>query len=278
MKKILVLYHKDCPDGFGGAFAVWKKFGNKAEYLAANPSDNKFPIKYPNGKEIYIIDIGYSEKVLRELIKINKSVVVIDHHISRKNDLEKFKQNVFDNNHSGSVLAWKYFHTRKNIPKLLLCIEDRDLWKLKIRNAREIISTLRLVGYDFKKWDAFSRALETKKGAKNILSQGKVISLYEEGLTEKAVKNAVPAVLDGHKAMCVNSTVLSSGVGHVLCKSGKYPLAIIWMEDKDGICVSLRANGMVDTSKIAAKYGGGGHRGASGFRLKRGEKFPWKIL
>src|SRR3989344_3757446 len=32
-KKIAVLYHGGCPDGFGGAYAAWKKFGNMAEYI-----------------------------------------------------------------------------------------------------------------------------------------------------------------------------------------------------------------------------------------------------
>ena len=34
---ISVLYHADCPDGFGGAYAAWKKFGDTAEYI---------PVKY----------------------------------------------------------------------------------------------------------------------------------------------------------------------------------------------------------------------------------------
>src|SRR3989344_1169898 len=32
-KKIAVLYHKGCTDGFGAAWAAWKKFGARAEYL-----------------------------------------------------------------------------------------------------------------------------------------------------------------------------------------------------------------------------------------------------
>ena len=30
---IAVLYHAECPDGFGGSFAAWKKFGKTAIYI-----------------------------------------------------------------------------------------------------------------------------------------------------------------------------------------------------------------------------------------------------
>src|SRR3990167_11323403 len=59
-KEIAVLYHGGCPDGFGGAYAAWKKFGDTAEYI---------PVKYGNtppeglaGREVYIVDFCY-EKV-----------------------------------------------------------------------------------------------------------------------------------------------------------------------------------------------------------------------
>ena len=40
LMKTLVLYHANCPDGFGAALAAWKHFGNEAEYV---------PVQY--GKE-----------------------------------------------------------------------------------------------------------------------------------------------------------------------------------------------------------------------------------
>ena len=33
--KPLVIYHANCADGFGAAFAAWLKFGDEAEYQAA---------------------------------------------------------------------------------------------------------------------------------------------------------------------------------------------------------------------------------------------------
>ena len=44
------------------------------------------------------------------------------------------------------------------------------------------------------------------------------------------------------------------------------------------ITVSLRSDGSVDVSKLAKKYGGGGHKAAAGFSFKVGRKAPWKKI
>ena len=54
-KNIVVVYHGDCTDGFSAAWAAWKKFGNKAEYLGIDPGE-----LLPTGledKEIYMLDV-----------------------------------------------------------------------------------------------------------------------------------------------------------------------------------------------------------------------------
>ena len=33
LKKIVVIYHDQCRDGFGAAYAAWKKFGDDASYI-----------------------------------------------------------------------------------------------------------------------------------------------------------------------------------------------------------------------------------------------------
>ena len=135
-KKIVILYHKNCTDGFGAAWAGWKKFKNKAEYIAVDPQI--LPKKRIINKDIYILDNCYPKQILEKLKKDNKKVIVIDHHISNKEIIKNASAYVFNNNHSGAVLAWKYFNPNKKTPILLRYIEDQDLWNFKIRNTRDI--------------------------------------------------------------------------------------------------------------------------------------------
>ena len=77
---IVVIYHGNCSDGFGAAWAAWKKFGDSAQYFAVK--HNSSPPDGLVGKEVYLVDFVYSEKETEKIIKENKTVTAIDHHIS----------------------------------------------------------------------------------------------------------------------------------------------------------------------------------------------------
>ena len=277
MKSIVVLYHKNCPDGFGGAWTAWRKFGDKAEYVPV--SANTLPERLPTGKEVYIIDNSYSRDIMQKLEKSNKSLVVIDHHMSQKDEVSSFPQNVFDVTHSGSVLAWKYFFPKKSVPFLLKYVEDRDLWIHKMPHYQEIRMYIDSFPLSFLEWNKLYKVLETSEGRKNCLKEGGAILRYWDTLVQEAVGNAYLVSFEGHAILAANvgTAKLHSTVGHFL-HTKQPPFALTWYEDGKEARVSLRSNDTFDVSKIAKKYGGGGHPRASGFRFPVEKKKPWKII
>src|ERR1700733_5479268 len=98
-QKIIVIYHGRCPDGFGGAWAAWKKFGAKAAYFAARDR-NAPPVPFKN-KIIYIIDYTYDEPIVKKLLKDNIRVTAIDHHVSQESAAKLTEQYSYDVNSSG---------------------------------------------------------------------------------------------------------------------------------------------------------------------------------
>ncbi len=273
-KPVVIIYHADCSDGFGGAWAAWKKFGDKAEYIGIQP--NAELIAGLKNKEIYLIDVSYKPESLKKIMAVNKHVTGIDHHVSGHESTRMTKNYSFDNNHSGAVLAWKYFHSDEPIPKLLLHIEDMDLWKFKIKNTKEIFAYLDLFDFNFQTWNKLAAEIENIKTRKKCVEIGNIIFKYENKLVRQIVnQNAELVEFEGYKTLAVNSPHFSSQIGHELIKILP-PIAIIWSERKDKIIVSLRSDGSVDVSKLAKKHGGGGHKAASGFSLNINKKLPWK--
>ena len=66
-------------------------------------------------------------------------------------------------------------------------------------------------------------------------------------------------------------------MGHQLAGMSPSKIGAVWFETGDGqISVSLRSVGNADVSKIAARYGGGGHKHAAGFRAPSLKRMPWK--
>jgi len=108
----IIIYHKNCNDGFGSALVAWLKFKDNAIYYPAHHYTAPPSVKNMN---VYICDFSYKKDILEDMIKSSNSLIVIDHHKTAESELEKIdsKYKIFDMNHSGAVLTWKYFFPEK---------------------------------------------------------------------------------------------------------------------------------------------------------------------
>lgn len=275
-KKITVLYHAFCPDGFGAAYAAWKKFGKKAEYIPV--SHQSLPPQNLEGKEVYIVDFSYPKEILKQIEIKAKSLTVIDHHVSAEEDVKSASNHVFDISHSGSVLTWKYLHPGTPTPKLLQYIEDTDIWKFKLTYSKEIMSVIALTNFNFSDWDNLAEKLEDKKGFEDCVEKGKVFLEQWNKIVENFASMAEEVEFEGYKVLAINApSIFKSDVGYLL-NVRKPPFAIVWYYQRGHFNFSLRSDGSVDVSKIAQKYGGGGHKAAASFRMDIGVDFPFKRL
>ncbi|MDO8504704.1 MAG: DHHA1 domain-containing protein [Candidatus Liptonbacteria bacterium] len=276
-KNIVVLYHGDCSDGFGGAWAAWKKFGKKAEYIGLFRGNH-----YPSGlrgKELYFIDFVYSPEITKELVGANKKVIGLDHHVTGKASVGLMAEgSVYSENHSGAVVAWKYFHPKKKVPMLLRYVEDRDIWKWALPASKEISAIMDTFTFDFRFWDKAAREFEKNSSRKKYVEHGRVLKKYQDFLVKKLAGTAELVKLGKHKILAVNAShEFASELGHLLAVR-RAPFGLVWSQDGIGTRVGLRSDGTVDVAKIAQKYGGGGHKAAAGFMIPAGKKIPWKPI
>ena len=250
----LVLYHADCLDGFGAAWAIWKKF----------PSVTFTPVKHGlppppglSGKTIVIVDFSYPRQTLEAMAKDAASVLVLDHHVTAEKALAGLPYAYFDQKKSGAVLAWEWAH-QQPAPWLLLHIQDKDLWQWALPGSREINAALSSYPYDFRLWDSFTQD--------KLMAEGRAILRYEHEMVGKLVAEKALVKFQGQTVPAVQSAILNSQIGERL--SGQYPFAVIW-HDRDGRrYYSLRSReDAPDVEAIAKQYGGGGHTHAAGFSV-----------
>lgn len=274
MKDIVVLYHADCTDGFGGAWAAWKKFDREASYV---PLRHQMPL--PPGlrrKEVYFIDIVPQAREFRRIVRQNRRVVIIDHHETARPLKKLATRALLNNTHSGAVLAWHYFHPAKKIPRLLRHIEDRDLWRFRIAHTRELLLPLDETPKSFPRWDTFINKFESSRGRKEFLARGKILRTFEVRLIHEIARKAVPVKFERVETLAVNSPVFDSEIASILYDR-KPPLAIVWSFRGPHLKVSLRSPSK-NVRKIAEKYGGGGHTHSAGFLIKNAKGFPWRFI
>ncbi len=279
-KDIVVIYHGQCRDGFTAAWAAWKKFGSRADYVPVVWTNLSEQIPEMKDKEIYFLDYVPVQEKLDSIARRNTSVQIIDHHKSRQAEAESLKNSVFDLKHSAAVLSWKFFHPGTPVPQLCLYVEDSDIWKWEIPNAAEVLDAVDLKReFDFAVWDSIAADLEDPITRKQYEEQGAIIARYRRKVTETIIQEHAQLVsFEGHEIYAINAPrYFKSELGNMLA-TRKPPFAVVWSQTPVEISVSLRSVGGFDLIPIAAKYGGGGHPAASNFRLPLDAPLPWKLI
>ncbi len=271
-KDTVVIYHGECKDGFGGAWAAWKVFGDRARYVGYRHGD--MPKTDFADAAVYFIDLCYSLPELNIVRGKNKRVVLIDHHKSNADKLVSVDESLYKMEHSGAVLAWDYFHPKEKLPKLLMYIEDTDLGVWSLPHTKEVFAYLGAQPYEFKAWSRLVKTFETAAGRKRMIAEGKTVLAREEKIVQELAADAELVEFEGVRCLAVNSPLLVTAIGTELTRRNP-PMSIVWSKRGEHYRVSLRSIGDVDVAKIAQKYGGGGHKNAAGFTVQSGTAFPW---
>ena len=195
---------------------------------------------------------------------------------------------IHDNDQSGAMLAWRFFHPGTKVPMLIQHIDDRDRWQFKLDGTKELHAALRShEPWTFEQWEAHFLVGNIRFG--ELKDEGKAILRAHNQNVQSVLKQARPCAIrwfdgevDGHPAVNVFNGLaanapafLASDLGHELAnKSGTFGL--VWSMASDGQThCSLRSNGDYDVSTIAKAFGGGGHRNAAGFSTDIDTLMPW---
>ena len=252
-----MLYHAECADGFGAAWALWRQF----------PAARFLPVKHGNppppdlqDQRVIIVDFSYARETLKTMAQQAKALLVLDHHITAEKALSGLPYAYFDLKKSGAVLAWEWAHDHP-VPWLLNYIQDKDLWTWELPLSREINAAIASHPFEFQIWNHFEQ--------KELEQEGRAILRYEHELVTKLAGQAVLVEFQGATVASVQSAILTSQIGEQL--SADAPFCLIW-HDRDGrryYSMRSREDG-TDVGAIAASFGGGGHTHAAGFSVPLG--------
>lgn len=316
---VTVLYHADCLDGFGAAYAAWRRHKNTATY---RPMHHGAPWSMDEvaGHDVFILDFSFHPALLESMARIARSVTQIDHHASALKEWSApalrdetgfhfhhptLPLNIhFDLNKSGARLAWEHFHPGTPVPLAIQHIEDLDMWRFALPGTRPFCRALRLMPFDLEAWHALIAAISDESAERylEMVKSGTAIETFFQREIERLAQGSLcqPAQLRGEPVDALQATrhgqnIISSGeqswlavsglavnanalfaseLGNLLAEKGA-SFGLVWQLSGNGeIKASLRAKGSTpDVSVIAARYGGGGHPNAAGFRLPAGQFF-----
>lgn len=275
----MCIYHGNCADGFGAAWVVRKALGADIECY---PASHGKPAPDVTGKTVVIVDFAYDYDTLMAMAEVATSVLVLDHHKTAQADLAQvpvaspFGQAsspgnvhaIFDMSRSGAGLAWDYFFVGQPRPALINHIEDRDLWRFELDGTREVLANLFSYPQDFALWDELFAA-----DVGSLLTDGIAIERQRTKTVTDLIRSTKRRmVIGGHDVPVANiPSMFASDAGAIMTVDE--PFAACYSDGPNGRSFSLRSTDQgVDVSEVAAQFGGGGHRNASGFRVPYGHE------
>lgn len=294
----IMIYHANCADGFGAAWAAWLKWGDKVQYVPASYGDAPPDVL---GKHVLIGDFSYKADGIRSLAGA-VSVVILDHHKTALAELEPYRfaesspgavsaadvpgmlrdlatHNlppiiaIFDMDRSGAHMVWDFCFPGESPPPLVQLIEDRDLWRFTLPDTKAFNLWLRAEPFDFERWELIAQELNDDKGAASIMAEAAAMQRFFDQKVDEIARRVRHMRIGGHVVPAVNCPPeFCSEVAHaVLERHGEAAFAACYWDTREGRSFSLRSDSAgqhrLDVSAIAASYGGGGHRNAAGFSM-----------
>lgn len=257
-------------------------------------------------EQVCIVDYSISPAEMQELLSLTSDVIWIDHHKTAIEKYVGFPhaiRGIRKDGEAGCVLTWKYLHwytgrgdgpenfekecpAGLEVPRCILLVGDRDTWAWKYGEETKLFHA---AAQSYKTdpssdfwWKCMEHETDPSVGPGNRTAHERGVAFWEQLMREGATVEryrehyyrdyreelAFPAEIDGHLALAMNvARVGSEAFGGDSAFAEGWNILMPFYFDGRQFTVSLYSK-TVDVSEIAKKYGGGGHKGASGFQCK----------
>lgn len=253
------------------------------QYTTPFPLDSIRP-----DEQVYIVDYSISPDEMRKLLKITKDVTWIDHHKTAIEKYEGFEHEIRGVRRDGiaaCMLTCCYLHEMtiggrgeitpfditmplRHAPAFTRLIADWDVWRFEYGDSTRYFITA-FNAYDFHpqspEWERLYADFH------KLIEQGEIMIRFRDGWAKEYMKLGFEVDFEGLKCFAVNLGHCNSEYFKSL-PEGEYDVFMPFVFNGELYTVSLYSTA-VDVSEIAKKYGGGGHRSASGFQCK---ELPFK--
>ncbi len=282
------LYHVADLDGICSANIVKLKFPN----VKLVPMDYGYEFDETfseyKGKDICMVDFCFQPfSHMENLNEITNSFIWIDHHksefINERKSMYLF-EGIRKEGIAGCELTWNYFFPDKEMPKAVWYLGRYDVWDHQ-QYVMEFQYGMRTMNstVDSNLWNRLLHDNEIYfriNIEEEIIKRGRIALEYQTKTNSILCKAlAIDTELDSYKAVAINVGLANSQMFKDKWETGDYDIMIAYSRRPGYWKVSLYCDntgksGMVDTSVISVKFGGGGHAGASGFECK---ELPFKV-
>jgi oligoribonuclease NrnB/cAMP/cGMP phosphodiesterase (DHH superfamily) len=277
----LCLHHND-PDGRASAAIVRRALGTSVSLYEINYGD---PIPWElleQARHVIMVDFALDRTSMLRIAD-GRRFTWIDHHVTAieaLGDVAVHWEGLQSLDEAACVLTWRYFFPGQPTPRAIVWIGDRDIWRMAEAETRPFGEGLNQENQR-PDHDRLWRSLldNDPEVLTRLVSHGQV--LYRARLDQLrrfARRYGYEVTFEGYRTLVVNRP----GEGELIeiIDEMGYELAYCYVDSSsNGALVTsvMLGSRSVDVSRLAMKFGGGGHKGASGFRFERSGRLPFPV-
>ncbi len=269
---MLCIYHIADHDGKGSG-AVVKSVFPEIELLGLN-HDMEIPYDLIEKHEkVVVCDFALP---VEYMFKLSETIdfTWIDHHASvidkYEEELAKGRNPIKGLRRVGQAaieLCWEYFYPDRDVPLGITLLAKNDLFDLSDPRVRPFEFAMQSFGVNTPDDKIWTELFENRLDIKEMIQDGQRILGWINVRNYRLVRSmAFESEIDGYKCICANMPQGYSSFYDSVENRESYDVMINFYMNKNQkwnlSFYSSKKN--VDVSKIAAKFGGGGHRGAAG--------------
>lgn len=277
-----IYYHNDLDGRCAGAIAYreardWR--GAKIELIELDYKDRVDVEKIGLGEPIVIVDFSFNPEVMKRVLQKTTHIIWIDHHKTAfEYNYYRELKGLRDKNFSGCELTWKYFVPDTQIPHAVELIGDRDKWAWKYgEHTANFNMGLKIYDHQPRSiiWDElfpFSTipfligyaGNDPHQKIQKIEKEGEICLKFRDSFCEDYC-NSYGFETEFGNYKCFALGIYMFGSEAFGDRMKKYDICLSYEFVGDSWIVGLYSIKDIDVSKIAQKYGGGGHTKAAGF-------------
>ncbi|MBQ8436518.1 MAG: hypothetical protein IJX20_02585 [Alphaproteobacteria bacterium] len=270
---MLCIYHIADHDGKGSAGIVHNVYPD-AEFLGLN-HDMAIPYdEIRKHDKIIVCDFALPLDFMFELSK-SKDFTWIDHHISVINEYnEIIKREQYPEikglRRSGTaalILTWEYFYSNKEIPLGLKLLGLNDIFDLRDERVRPFEYAIQSLGINRPTDEIWQKLINNEINIEETIEKGRAILSWIQIRNYRLFRSmSFESKISGYKCICANMAQGYSEFFDSLENLSDYDVMVNFYKNSKNAwnLTFYTAKPDIDVSKIAASFGGGGHRAAAG--------------
>jgi len=268
--KRLCLFHEADHDGQASAAIVKRRYPDVEligwDYGKEVPWD-----KIEEADEVIMVDISFQPYDLMKKVADLAKLTWIDHHATAIKNYEENKipgSIILKDGIGACVLTWQYYFPDENVPAGVRLLGEYDVWNHLDPSCKAFEYGMRVRDTDPKS-NIWEFIFSNISNLGMIVDEGDTILLYIENTYKHlAEKYVYEKEIDGLKFLVANNPHRTSDYFDSVWDIRKYDGMMSYFWTGDCWNVSLyTSKENIDVSKVAEKYGGGGHKKAAGFQV-----------